>query len=116
MSAKPCGRRTNFRQSRPNAGVDASHQDFLERGTPSRLYALARAEAGTGRTGPQSLPSRRRTGEFEVITSELHQAEKASRARALLMAIMAVVLIVQATMGFGDEASSMRPWLRHAMW
>ncbi|MGZ8312763.1 MAG: hypothetical protein ACXWUP_04115 [Allosphingosinicella sp.] len=51
-----------------------------------------------------------------MAISDLQQAEQASRTRSSLMAAMAVILVIHAFIGFGDEASSMTPWLRHGIW
>jgi len=51
-----------------------------------------------------------------MTASDIEQAERHSRTRSLIMAVMAVVLLIQGLIGFGDEASSMTPMLRHAMW
>jgi hypothetical protein len=51
-----------------------------------------------------------------MTASDIEQAERHSRSRALIMAVMAVVLLPLGLFGFGDEASSMAPMLRHAMW
>jgi hypothetical protein len=51
-----------------------------------------------------------------VNSSDIQRAEHASRSRSLLMAIMAVVLIANTAIGLGDEASSMTPVFRHALW
>jgi len=51
-----------------------------------------------------------------MTASDIQQAERHSRSRALIMAVMAVVLLPLGLLGFGDEASSMTPMLRHAMW
>jgi hypothetical protein len=51
-----------------------------------------------------------------VTASDIDKAERVSRTRALIMAAAAVVLLIQAVIGVGDEASSMRPVLRHASW
>jgi hypothetical protein len=48
--------------------------------------------------------------------SDVVQAERHSRTRSLLMALMAVILLISAAIGFGDESSSMSPWLRHGAW
>jgi hypothetical protein len=51
-----------------------------------------------------------------MTASDVAQAEHYSRARSILMAVMAVVLLVDAAIGSGDEASSMTPGLREAAW
>jgi hypothetical protein len=51
-----------------------------------------------------------------MTASDIERAERASRSRSLIMAVMAVILLIQGAFGFGDEASSMTPMLRHVMW
>lgn len=51
-----------------------------------------------------------------MTTYEMQKAEYASRVRARIMAVMAAVLLIIGFLGFGDEASSMDPVLRHASW
>ena len=51
-----------------------------------------------------------------MTASDIEKAEQVSRTRSLIMAIMAAVLLIQALLGLGDEASSMQPILRHAGW
>jgi hypothetical protein len=51
-----------------------------------------------------------------MTASDIEKAERVSRARSLIMAIAAVVLLIQSVLGVGDEASSMTPVLRHASW
>lgn len=51
-----------------------------------------------------------------MTASDIEKAERVSRARSLIMAIAAVVLLIQAVLGVGDEADSMTPVLRHASW
>jgi hypothetical protein len=51
-----------------------------------------------------------------MTASDIEKAEHVSRARSLIMALMAAVLLIQGVLGFGDEASSMNPILRHAAW
>jgi hypothetical protein len=49
--------------------------------------------------------------------SDVNKAERVARARALLMAAMAVILVLTAWLGLGDGAAdSARPWVRHAGW
>ncbi len=49
-------------------------------------------------------------------SSDIQRAERASRARSLLMAVMATILLAQTAIGLGDEASSMTPAFRHGLW
>jgi len=51
-----------------------------------------------------------------MTASDIDKAERIARARALIMAIAALVLLIQAVLGVGDEASSMTPVLRNATW
>lgn len=51
-----------------------------------------------------------------MTASDIEKAEQVSRTRSLIMAVMALVLLIQAALGVGDEASSMTPILRHALW
>ena len=51
-----------------------------------------------------------------MTASDIQKAEQVSRTRSLIMAIMAVVLLIQGVLGFGDEASNMTPILRHGAW
>lgn len=51
-----------------------------------------------------------------MTRTDIDKAEHASNTRSALMAAMAVILLVSAVIGVGDEASSMRPWLRHGIW
>lgn len=51
-----------------------------------------------------------------MTASDIALAERTARTRALIMAVMAVVLLILGLFGFRDEASSMTPALRHAMW
>jgi hypothetical protein len=51
-----------------------------------------------------------------VAVSDIQQAERASRVRSMLMAVMALVLLINTAIGIGDEASSMTPMLRHGLW
>lgn len=51
-----------------------------------------------------------------MTASNIEKAERISKARSLIMAIAAVVLLIQAVLGVGDEASSMTPVLRNATW
>ena len=48
--------------------------------------------------------------------SDVAKAERHSRARSILMALMAVILLISAAIGFGDGSSDMTPWLRHGSW
>jgi hypothetical protein len=47
---------------------------------------------------------------------DIELAERHARTRSLIMAVMAVVLLILGLLGWRDEASSMSPMLRHAMW
>jgi uncharacterized membrane protein len=47
-----------------------------------------------------------------MTASDIEQAERHSRTRSLIMAMMAAILLIQGFIGFGDEASSMNPMLR----
>ena len=51
-----------------------------------------------------------------MTVSDIRLAERHSRTRSLLMAIMAVVLLVNGFLAFGEESSSMTPALRHGSW
>jgi hypothetical protein len=51
-----------------------------------------------------------------MTASDIEKAERVSRARSLIMAIAAIVLLIQAVLGVGDETESMTPVLRHASW
>ena len=51
-----------------------------------------------------------------MTVSDIQQAERASRKRALIMTIMVVVLLVNTAIAVGDEASSMTPALGHGLW
>jgi succinate dehydrogenase hydrophobic anchor subunit len=51
-----------------------------------------------------------------LTASDIEKAERVSRARSLIMAIAAIVLLIQAVLGVGDESASMTPVLRHASW
>jgi hypothetical protein len=51
-----------------------------------------------------------------MTASDIDKAERISKARSRIMAFAAVVLLIQAVLGVGDEASSMTPVLRHATW
>jgi hypothetical protein len=51
-----------------------------------------------------------------MTASDIEKAERVSRTRSLIMAIMAVVLLIQGVLGVGDEATSMTPGLRHGLW
>lgn len=48
--------------------------------------------------------------------SDFQKADRASRIRSQFMVLMAALLLIQAVFGFGNEASSMTPWFRHALW
>jgi UDP-N-acetylmuramyl pentapeptide phosphotransferase/UDP-N-acetylglucosamine-1-phosphate transferase len=43
-------------------------------------------------------------------------AERHARTRSLIMAVMAVVLLILGLLGWEDDASGMRPLLRHGFW
>ena len=47
---------------------------------------------------------------------DIELAERHARTRSLIMAVMAVVLLILGLLGWEDQASSMSPLLRHAMW
>jgi UDP-N-acetylmuramyl pentapeptide phosphotransferase/UDP-N-acetylglucosamine-1-phosphate transferase len=47
---------------------------------------------------------------------DIELAERHARTRSLIMAVMAVVLLILGLLGWRDDASSMSPMLRHAMW
>jgi hypothetical protein len=49
-----------------------------------------------------------------MTLNEIQQAERHSRTRASLM--LAAIMVLNAITGIGDEASSMTPWFRHALW
>ena len=49
-------------------------------------------------------------------SSDIQRAERASRNRSLLMAVMATILLAQTAIGLGDEASGMTPAFRHGLW
>ena len=51
-----------------------------------------------------------------MTESDVALAERHARTRALIMAMMAVVLLILGLLGWEDQASSMTPLLRHAMW
>lgn len=52
-----------------------------------------------------------------MTASDIEKADRLSRTRALLMAAMAAILLIQAVIGFGDGAdSALRPYTRHAGW
>ena len=51
-----------------------------------------------------------------MTLSDIELAERHARSRSLIMAVMAVVLLILGLLGWRDEASSMSPMLRHAMW
>ncbi len=51
-----------------------------------------------------------------MTRNDIDKAERNSRLRAILMAAGAVPLAITAVIGFGDEASSMSPILRHGVW
>jgi hypothetical protein len=47
---------------------------------------------------------------------DIELAERHARTRSLIMAVMAVVLLILGLLGWREDASSMSPMLRHAMW
>jgi hypothetical protein len=51
-----------------------------------------------------------------MTESDIALAERHARTRALIMAVMAVVLLILGLLGWRDEASSMSPMLRHSFW
>ena len=51
-----------------------------------------------------------------MTRSDIDKAERYSSSRSALMAVMAVILLINTVIGVGDEANSMRPWLRHGSW
>ena len=51
-----------------------------------------------------------------MTLSDIELAERQARARALIMAVMAVVLLILGLLGWEDAASSMTPMLRHGAW
>jgi hypothetical protein len=51
-----------------------------------------------------------------MTLNDIEAAERHARTRALIMAVMAVVLLILGLLGWEDQASSMSPPLRHAMW
>jgi hypothetical protein len=51
-----------------------------------------------------------------MTLSDIELAERHARTRSLIMAVMAAVLLILGLLGWRDEASSMSPMLRHAMW
>ena len=51
-----------------------------------------------------------------MTESDIALAERHARTRATIMAVMAVVLLILGLLGWRDDASSMSPMLRHAMW
>ena len=51
-----------------------------------------------------------------MTLSDIETAERHARTRSLIMAVMAVVLLILGLLGWRDDASSMSPMLRHAMW
>ena len=52
-----------------------------------------------------------------MTASDINQAERASRLRASLMAAIAVVLVLSASLGFNDaDPAAIRPYVRHAGW
>src|SRR3954471_25007268 len=83
-------------------------QDRQHRGE-RRLHPLdpARTQAGAG-AGPASrrplLPRTRFNRRMKMTASDIEKAERVSRARSLIMALMAAVLLIQGVLGFGDEA------------
>ena len=51
-----------------------------------------------------------------MTASNIDLAERHARTRALIMAMMAVVLLILGLLGWSDDASSMSPMLRHGFW
>jgi hypothetical protein len=51
-----------------------------------------------------------------MTIADIELAERHARTRSLIMAVMAVVLLILGLLGWRDDASSMSPMLRHAMW
>ena len=51
-----------------------------------------------------------------MTLNDIELAERQARARALIMAVMAVVLLILGLLGWEDSASSMTPMLRHGAW
>ena len=51
-----------------------------------------------------------------MTASDIEKAAQVSRARSLLMAVMAVVLLILGLLGWSDQSSSMNPMLRHGSW
>jgi hypothetical protein len=51
-----------------------------------------------------------------MTASDIDLAERHARTRALIMAVMAVVLLILGLLGWSDGASSMSPMLRHGFW
>ena len=51
-----------------------------------------------------------------MTESDIALAERHARTRALIMAVMAMVLLILGLLGWRDEASSMSPMLRHGFW
>ena len=51
-----------------------------------------------------------------MTASDIELAERHTRTRSLIMAVMAVVLLILGLLGWSDDASSMSPTLRHVFW
>ena len=51
-----------------------------------------------------------------MTASDIALAERHARTRALIMAVMAVVLLILGLLGWRDDASGMSPMLRHGFW
>jgi hypothetical protein len=51
-----------------------------------------------------------------MTASDIDLAERHARTRALIMAVMAMVLLILGLLGWSDDASSMEPMLRHGFW
>jgi UDP-N-acetylmuramyl pentapeptide phosphotransferase/UDP-N-acetylglucosamine-1-phosphate transferase len=51
-----------------------------------------------------------------MTLNDIEAAERHARTRALIMAVMAVVLLILGLFGWRDDASSMDAKLRHGMW
>ena len=51
-----------------------------------------------------------------MTRSDIEKAERYSRTRSIMMALMAAILLFNAATGLGDEIHSERPWMRHGAW
>ncbi len=47
--------------------------------------------------------------------SDFNKAERYSRSRSALMAVMSAILVINTVIGFGVEDST-RPWIQHGLW